>query len=328
MAYIWRKLGFYAIALWVAVTLNFLIPRLARGNPVDIVMARFQSRTPPPPQFRHSLEIMFGVSKDPLWIQYLEYLRNLLTGNLGTSVTFYPVPVTEVIGQSMPWTLALMIFSLLLTVAIGLTLGMLAGWRRGSWLDGLIPSATFVQSIPYFWLALLLLYVGGVGLGWFPVNGAYDYANVQLGFTPAFLLSTLHHGFLPALTIILSGVAGWMLGMRNMMISVMAEDYVATAEAKGLKPRRVMVSYAGRNAVLPSVAGFAITLGFLVGGQVGTEIVFSYPGVGYALLQAVQSVDYPLMQGIFLMISLAVLGANLVADLVYGLIDPRTRTAS
>lgn len=327
MRYIWRKLGFYAIALWVAVTLNFLIPRLARGNPVDIVLSRFQSRTPPPPEFRRSLEIMFGVTSDPLWKQYLEYVRNLFSGDLGTSVTFYPVPVTEVIAQSMPWTLALTIISLLLTVALGLGLGLVAGWRRGSWLDGLIPSATFVQSIPYFWLALVLLYVLGVGFGWFPTNGAYDYANVRMGFSADFVASALYHGVLPALTIILSGLAGWMLGMRNMMISVMAEDYVATAEAKGLRPRRIMLSYAGRNAVLPSVAGFAVTLGFLVAGQVGTEIVFSYPGVGFALLQAVQSVDYPLMQGIFLMISLAVLGANLVADLVYGLIDPRTRTA-
>ena len=175
---------------------------------------------------------------------------------------------------------------------------------------------------------MILLYLLGSTLGWFPLNFGYDvskFAGPEL--SGAFLSSALYHGALPALTIVLSGIAGWMLGMRNMMVSTMAEDYVVMAEAKGLSPRRVMVSYAARNAVLPSVAGFAISLGFVVSGQIATEIVFNYPGIGYALIQAVNSADYPLMQGIFLIISLAVLGANLLVDLLYGLIDPRTRQA-
>jgi peptide/nickel transport system permease protein len=327
MAYLWRKLGFYAVALWAALTINFLIPRLIRGNPVDIILSRFQTRQPPPPEFRKTLEVMFGVSHDPLWVQYFAYLRQLATGNLGTSVTYYPAPVGTVIGQAMPWTLGLVSIALLITVGLGVGLGMVAGWRRGSWLDGLIPTTTFLAAIPYFWLALLLLYFLGAGLGWFPLNGSYDYAHVRMGFTGDFIGSVLYHGALPALTLVISGIAGWLLGMRNMMVSTMAEDYVVMAQAKGLRPRRVMVAYAARNAVLPSVTGFAITLGFFVGGQVATEVVFSYPGVGFALLQAVGSADYPLMQGLFLIISVAVLAANLLVDLLYGLIDPRVRKA-
>ncbi len=327
MGYVWRKLGFYAVALWVAVTLNFLIPRMIKGNPVDILLAKFAATQPLPPQSRHALEVAFGVTDDPLWLQYAHYVGNLLHGELGASVTFYPAPVSEVIAQSLPWTVGLATISLLITVAVGIVLGTIAGWRRGGRLDALIPATTFLAAIPYFWLALILVYLLGGVVHWFPLNGGYDYAGVTMGLSGAFLASALYHGVLPAATVVISGVAGWLLGMRNMMVSTMAEDYVVMAEAKGLRPRRIMLAYAARNAVLPSVAGFAISLGFVVSGLIATEIVFSYPGMGYALLQAVQNADYPLMQGIFLVISLAVLGANLLVDLLYGLVDPRTRKA-
>ncbi|WP_214410801.1 ABC transporter permease [Sphaerisporangium fuscum] len=326
MGYLRRKLAFYAVALWAAVTLNFLIPRLIKGNPVDIMLSRVQGQ-PMPPEARRALELQFGVSHDPLWQQYLGYLGNLLRGRLGLSVTYYPTPVGTVIAQSLPWTLALAGVSLVITVALGLGLGTLAGWRRGGRLDALVPATTFMAAIPYFWLALILLYVLGLGAGLFPLNGGYDYAGVTMGPNLAFLGSAVYHGALPALTVVVSSVAGWMLGMRNMMVSTMAEDYVVMAEAKGLPPRRVMLAYAARNAVLPSVAGFAVSLGFVVSGLLATEVVFAYPGIGFALLQGVQNADYPLMQGIFLIISLAVLGANLLVDLLYGVIDPRTRRA-
>jgi len=326
MRFVLRKLGFYAIAAWAAVTLNFFIPRLINGNPVDLFLSRIQATSPPPPEYRRALELQFGVTDDPLWVQYFGYLNNLAHGNLGLSITNYPVPVSTVIAQALPWTLVLVGVSLAITVLLGVGLGTIAGWKRGTWIDGLIPSTTFLAAIPYFWLALILLFLLGSTLGWFPLNFGYDVATFA-GPEPsgAFLSSAIYHGALPALTIVLSGVAGWMLGMRNMMVSTMAEDYVVMAEAKGLSPRRVMLSYAARNAVLPSVAGFAISLGFVVSGQIATEIVFNYPGIGFALIQAVNSADYPLMQGIFLIISLAVLGANLLVDLLYGVIDPRTR---
>lgn len=327
MRYLRRKLAFYLVAVWAAVTLNFLIPRLMKGDPVSAILAKTQSLTPMSADARRALELQFGVSDDPIWRQYFGYLNNLLHGQLGVSVTYYPSPVSRVLGDTMPWTVAMVGLATIMAVLLGLGLGMYAGWRRGTWLDGLIPTTTFLAAIPYFWLALVLLYLFGGVLGWFPLNSGYDY-DTTVGFNGPFLASALYHGALPALSIVLASVAGWMLGMRNMMVSTMAEDYVVTAEAKGLRPRRIMVQYAARNAVLPSVAGFAITLGFVVSGAIATEIVFSYPGVGYSLLQAVQNSDYPLMQGVFLVISLSVLAANFIVDLLYALIDPRTRQAA
>jgi peptide/nickel transport system permease protein len=324
--YLRRKALFYLVAVWAAVTLNFLIPRLIKGNPVDVVLAKTQSLTPMPAEARHALELQFGVSHDPIWVQYFGYLNNLIHGQLGLSVSYYPAPVTTVIGKTLPWTVTMVGVATVISVLLGITLGMVAGWRRGTWLDGLIPTTTFLAAIPYFWLALVLLYLLAGLVGWFPLNGGYAYTTT-IGWNGAFLGSAIYHAVLPALSIVLASMAGWMLGMRNMMVSTMGEDYVITAEAKGLKSRRIMLQYAARNAILPSVAGFAITLGFVVSGSLVTEVVFSYPGIGTSLLAAVQNVDYPLMQGIFLVIALSVLGANFIVDLLYALIDPRTRQA-
>jgi peptide/nickel transport system permease protein len=232
--------------------------------------------------------------------------------------------VSEVVSQALPWTVALVGLATVISFVIGITLGTVAGWKRGTWVDALVPSTAFLASVPYFWLALVLLYVFGLLLGWVPLSGGYS-DEVEPGWNGAFLVSAAGHAVLPAVTIVISSVGGWLLGMRNMMVTTAAEDYVLTAEAKGLPVRRVMVSYAARNAVLPSVAGFAISLGFVVSGSIVAETVFSYPGIGFTLLQAVQNNDYGLMQAIFLIITLAVLGANLVVDLLYGVIDPRTR---
>jgi peptide/nickel transport system permease protein len=327
MRYLRRKLFFYAIAVWVALTLNFLIPRLIKGNPVDTILAKTANREPVPPAARHALELQFGVSHAPLWRQYLGYLDNLVHGNFGLSVTYYPTPVTTVINQSLPWTLILVGVATVITVVLGIGLGMLVGWKRGTWLDSLVPSTTFLAAIPYFWLALVLLFLLASVWQVFPLGGGYDYSTT-IGWNLPFIQSAIYHATLPALTIVLAGLAGWLLGMRNMMVSTLDEDYVVTAQAKGLRNRRIMMTYAARNAVLPSVAGFAISLGFVVSGQIATELVFSYPGIGFNLVQAVENDDYPLMQAIFLIISLAVLGANFLVDMLYALIDPRTRQAA
>lgn len=319
-----RKLGFYLIATWIAVTLNFLLPRLVKGSPVDVILAKTKGVAPMPPEARAALELQFGLSRDPLPVQYFEYLGNLLHGNFGLSVTYYPTPAVDVVMDALPWTVVLVGLSTLLSYAVGILFGSYLGWRRGSWTDGILPVSTFIAAIPYFWLALVLVYVFGTQLGWFPVSGGYD-VGIQPGLDAEFLGSAIYYGLLPAFTIVLASVSGLLLGARNMMVSTMAEDYVTTAHAKGLRPRRVFGSYAMRNALLPSVAGFAMSLGFIVNGSVVTESVFSYPGVGFTLLQAVQNNDYPLMQALFLVITLAVLGANLVVDVVYGVIDPRTR---
>jgi peptide/nickel transport system permease protein len=321
-----RKFGFYLVATWIAVTLNFLLPRMVKGSPVDVILAKTKGAAPMPPEARQALELQFGLSHDPLPVQYWHYLGNILTGNFGLSVTYYPTPAIDVVTQALPWTLALVGLATIISYVVGILFGSYLGWRRGTWTDGILPFSTFVAAIPYFWLALVLVYVFGSLLSWFPVSGGYD-VNLFPGFNWSFIGSALYYGALPAFTIVLASVSGQLLATRNMMVSTMAEDYVTTARAKGLRPVRIFGSYAMRNALLPSVAGFAMSLGFIVNGSVVTESVFSYPGVGFTLLQAVQNNDYPLMQALFLVITLAVLGANLLVDVVYGFIDPRTRLA-
>jgi peptide/nickel transport system permease protein len=331
MRFYLQKIGFYVVAFWAALTLNFLIPRLMPGNPVDIMIAKMGATGQPvTPETRKALSIALGQGGNTnIFVQYGEYLNNLFHLNLGVSLVDYPAPVLQVIGQALPWTICLIGVATLIAFVLGIGLGVFAGWRRGSWLDNLIPVTTMFQAVPYFWLALILVLVLTRYTHVFPYAGGYD---VNTGMVPGFSLqffgSAIYYGFLPALTIVLSSVGGWMLGMRNMMVSTLSDDYIVTAEAKGLKPSRVRMTYAARNAVLPSLSGFAISLGFVVAGSIVTEEVFSYPGVGQLLWTAVSNDDYALMQGIFLVISLSVLAANLIVDLMYALIDPRTRARS
>jgi peptide/nickel transport system permease protein len=245
-------------------------------------------------------------------------------GNLGISFSSYPATVTSVIRSALPWTLGLVGFATILSFVAGTLLGVAAAWRRGSWLDNLLPAMTFFQAAPYFFVAILIVALFATKFGWFPQNSGYDTTTLDPGLNGPFLSSLLDHAVLPALTIVVGSIAGWTIGMRNMMLTTMDEDYVLIAAAKGLSNRRV-ISYAARNAILPSVSGFSLAIGFVVSGSLLTEIVFSYPGIGYILLQAIGSEDYPLLQGIFLIITFAVLGANLIADFAYSFLDPRTR---
>ncbi|GAA4160835.1 ABC transporter permease [Gryllotalpicola daejeonensis] len=326
MRFYLQKIGFYVVAIWAAITINFVIPRLMPGNPVDVIISKMAAAGQPvTPQTKHAIEVALGGGGGTWWQQYGDYLVNLLHGNLGISLVDYPEKVSTVIGQALPWTIALVGLATVISFIIGVALGMFAGWRRGSWLDNLIPVTTMFQAVPYFWLALILVLLLSRVVQWFPYAGGYDVAATVPGFSLQFIGSALYYGILPALTIVLSSIGGWMLGMRNMMVATLSEDYIVTAEAKGLKPTRVRFTYAARNAVLPSLSGFAISLGFVVAGSIVTEQVFSYPGVGQLLFTAVSNNDYALMQGVFLVISLSVLAANLVVDVLYGLIDPRTR---
>lgn len=323
MRHLLRRVGFYLAALWAAITLNFLIPRLEPGNPAQALMARLQGRLDPRAQ--HAMEIAFGISHESLWSQYGQYLNNLFHGNLGLSITYFPTPVSTVIAQDLPWTLVLVGTSVIISFFVGTLLGVLTAWRRGSRLDSILPPVmTFLAAIPYFWFALLVLYLLGSVLNWFPLYGGYD-LSIEPGWSPDFILSALQHALLPALTIVVASVSAWLLGMRNTMITTLSEDYLLMAKAKGLSDRRVMFMYAARNAILPNITSFALSLGFVVSGSLLTEIVFSYPGIGLALLQAVQNADYALLQGIFLFIVIAVLGANFLADLFYSALDPRVR---
>ena len=329
MRYFVQKIGFYLVALWAALTINFVIPRLLPGNPVDILLAKLQQRGGQvTPDTRKAYELLLGGdNSDPLIVQYWNYLVHVFHGDLGVSVSYFPAKVSDVIASSLPWTIALVGIATIIAAVIGVTLGSLVGWKPGTWLDSLVPATTLLAAVPYFWLALILVYVFATTLHWFPSQGGYD-VTLDPSWSPEFIRSAIQYGFLPALTIVIASIGGWLLGMRNMMVSTLSEDYILTARSKGLSERRILRNYAARNAVLPSVAGFAISLGFIVSGSIVTEQVFSYPGIGSKLLSAVTNNDYALMQGIFLFITLAVLGANLVVDLLYGLIDPRTRARS
>jgi peptide/nickel transport system permease protein len=322
--YLARKMGFYVVAAWAAITLNFFLPRLIPGNPVQVIMAHQAHFGTVPPSEAASLTKLLGLGTGSIFVQYWQYLDSLAHLRLGLSVYEFPVPVATIIRQSILWTILLVGTATVISFAVGVALGVLAGWKRGTWLDNLVPATTFLTAMPYFWLALLLVYLFTQVLSLFPSSGGYNPLD-SVGFNRAFIESALQHSVLPALTIVISSIGGWLLGMRNMMVSTLSDDYVVAAEAKGLKPRTVMIRYAARNAVLPSVSGFAISLGFVVSGSIVMEQVFNYPGIGNVLYQAVTNDDYPLMQGIFLVITLTVLGANLIVDLLYGAVDPRTR---
>jgi peptide/nickel transport system permease protein len=323
MRHLLRRFGFYLVALWASATLNFLIPRLSPGDPAEALLARMHGRVSP--AALHALEIQYGITHDPLFSQYVQYLNNLLHANLGTSFA-NAEPVTNIIARDLPWTLVLVGVALIISFVIGTVLGVAVAWWRGSTTDTvLMPAFTFISAIPYFWLALALVFILGYTLNWFPSNGGYDIYTYTPGWDLGFFFSAAKYAILPAFTIVVGSIAGWMLGMRNMMITTLSEDYVLMAEAKGLTRWRIMLTYAARNAILPNITSFALSLGFVVGGSLLTEIVFNYPGIGYALLQGVENKDYPAIQGLFLIITVAVLAANFLADLVYVILDPRVR---
>ena len=271
------------------------------------------------------MRTLFGLdSTKSLWQQYVDYWGLLFRGDLGRSFSRGLAPVTDVIASALPWTVGLVGLATIFSFIIGTSLGALIGWRRGSRADAVVPIATFFSTVPYFWMGLIVIAVFSTTLGWFPASHAYGKGSVP-EWSWDFFGQVIHHGALPAITIVVASLGGWVLGMRNMMMTVLDEDYVTVAQAKGLKPSRVLVNYAARNALLPQLSSFALSLGFIVGGTLVMELVFSYPGVGKLLLDATTAKDYPLMQGLFLVIALAVLLANIMADIAYAILDPRTR---
>ncbi len=323
MAYILNRIGFYLIAAWASLTFNFFLPRWMPGDPGDALAAQLQGRVTP--ETLAAMEQAYGISDDPLWKQYFSYLGNIFRGEMGVSTSNFPAPVSQVIGNALFWTLLLGATAVIISFFIGTTLGIIAAWRRGSWADSFLPPfLQLIGSFPYFWLAMLALFFLGFQWGMFPLRHAYS-DMLSPAWSLEFIGSVAYHLVLPAGTIVLVSVGGWVLSMRNAMISTLSEDYVTMAEAKGLPQKRVMFSYAARNAMLPNLTQFGMALGFILGGSLITEIVFAYPGLGYQLITAVQRLDYQLMQGIFLMITFAVLVANLIVDLLYVRLDPRVR---
>jgi peptide/nickel transport system permease protein len=297
------------------------------GDPAQIMMLKMSQGSIQPDTYQ-KIRDMLGLSNAPLPVQYFQYLNNLLHGNLGISYSNFPSPIGPLVAEHIQWTFGLVGFASVLSFILGTLLGIIVAWKRGSALDSILPvTLSFLSSIPYFWLGLGLLYF--LAFLWFPkvfpIGSGYDIFHTVPGWTTDFIFSVIQHGILPALTIVLGSIAGWLLTMRNTMVTTLSEDYVLMAEAKGLSQNRVMLMYAARNAILPSITGFAMSLGFVVGGSLVTEIVFNYPGIGFLLFTAVQGIDYPLIEFIFLVIALAVLGANFLADIVYTFLDPRVR---
>jgi len=318
-----RRLTFYLLVAIAAVTVDFLLPRVIPGSPLDSILSKLNGATLTKASLQALKEEFGGDTKTGLTGQYLHFWHDLFTGQLGVSTSEGMAPVTAVIRGALPWTLGLVGLATLLSFLLGTLIGVLVAWRRGTWMDQLLPITTFFQAAPYFFLAFLIIDLFAVKLGWFPSEGARGITDFP-ALNVTYAGDVLYHAALPAATIVIASMAGWIVGMRNVMVTTMDEDYVLIAQAKGLPKKRV-VWYAARNAILPSVSSFSLAIGFVVSGALLTEVVFSYPGLGFILLTAVQEADYSLLQGIFLVITLAVLIVNLIADFVYVFLDPRTR---
>jgi peptide/nickel transport system permease protein len=325
MRYVLRRAGFFLLTLWAAVTLNFFLPRMMPGDPAIAMMAKFRGKVTSPEALQ-SLETIFGVnSGQSLPAQYVHYLGDIFTGNFGTSLFFFPSPVSQVVRSAIFWTLGLVGVTTILAFALGTGIGILAAWRRGGLTDSIAPPLLVITSaIPYFWVGMMFILIFGLKLRWLPWAGGMDITDTP-AWTASYIGDVAEHAILPALALLITTIGTWTLTMRNNMVTTLAEDYVRMARAKGLRPHRVMLNYAARNAILPNLTGFAMSLGFVVGGAILIEYVFNYPGVGYMLLQAVQNEDYPLMQALFLLITVAVLVAILLADIATAISDPRTR---
>jgi len=325
LSYVVRRVGQFVLVVWITATINFVVVRLAPGDPTAGMLSRMaqqgdmvQGGAALVSQYRAT----FGLN-DPAPLQYLKYLWALCHLDLGYSISNFPTGVAEIIASAAPWTIGLLVTSTLISFAVGSLLGALMVWQAAPALARMIlPAFMVLAAIPYYLLALLLLYVLAFTLHVFPVTGVSsigDTGSLTLGSA----LDVLDHSVLPALSIVLSAVGFWMLGMRGMMVTVIGSDYLTLAEAKGLKERRVFIRYAMRNAILPQITSLAIALGYVASGAILVEVIFSYPGIGSALYTAITNNDYPLIEGITLMLVIAVAVAILILDLLYPRIDPR-----
>jgi peptide/nickel transport system permease protein len=327
MRFVFRRLGFFLLTLWVALTLNFALPRLMPGNPATAIIGKFRGGISP--QAVKVLEAQFGVgTHQNLVAQYFRYLGDVATLKFGVSLTTQPgASVGRIVLDGIPWTLGLVGITTVLAFILGTGIGIVSAWFRGGRMDSLLPPVFVIMTvIPYFWIGLMLILVFGVKLHVLPYFFGYNF-TLTPGLNAAFIGNVAEHAILPAFTLLITTIGVWILTMRNTMITTLAEDYVRMARAKGLSANRIMLDYAARNAILPNLTGFAMSLGFVVGGAILIEEVFNYPGVGYLLLQAVNNDDYPLMQALFLLITVAVLFAILLSDIATAILDPRTRGA-
>jgi peptide/nickel transport system permease protein len=320
--YFGRKLLIYAVTFFVAVTVDWMIPRFMPGDPIQTMLSRASLRPESSRALYAYYTNLFGLDV-PVWQQYLNFWGRLLHGDLGVSIWLFPQPVTRVIMRAIPYTVALLVPAILLSWWAGNKFGAYAARRK--WLDNtVLPVGYVLTATPYMWLGILLAWLLATVAGIFPIAGGYSFA-LEPAWSLAFTGSLLRHWFLPFASLFLVGFGGWAIGMRNLIIYELEADYAHYLESLGA-PRRLVRRYAYRNALLPQLTGLALQLGVIVAGALVTEIVFSYPGLGYLVLQAINNQDFFLIQGAFLFIIIGVLVANFLVDIAYVMVDPRTRT--
>jgi peptide/nickel transport system permease protein len=315
----------FFLTVWLGATLIFIVPRLAPGDPVAAMVSRMQAQAgyvEGSAEMIKAWRIQFGLD-GPVWVQYAKYLGNVLTLNLGYSMSSFPSQVEDLVSRSIPWTVGLLSIAVVISFILGNAIGALLAWRKTpSLMKAFLPFTLTFTSIPFFMLSILLIYIFAFGLKWFPVSGAFGRGLLK-GLNWEFVSSVIHHGTLPAFSVVLASMGFWALGMRGMMITTDGEDYMILAQAKGLNPIRVLWRYGVRNAVLPQVTALALSLGGIVGGSTLVEYVFAYPGMGYLLYQGIVNNDYTLIQGIVFILIASTALAVLIIDLLYPMIDPR-----
>jgi peptide/nickel transport system permease protein len=327
VTYILRRSLFLLAVIWTASTLIFFIPKLTPGrNPIREKLMQEASRGGFLQQGMEEMikayESKFGLDR-PLWDQYINYISDMARFNLGYSISNYPKTVIQLIGEALPWTIGLLVTTTLISFALGTLLGALIAWPRSPrWFRALVPPLMTLSAVPYYILGLLLIYIFAFRLKIFPLGGGYSTGTVP-ALTPAFMLDILKHSILPALSIVLSAVGFWALGMRGMMITVQGEDFMTFAEAKGLPQRRVFLNYAVRNALLPQTTSLALSLGHVASGSTLVEVVFGYPGIGTLLARSIAGFDYFTIYGIVFLVIVGIAIATLLLDLLYPLLDPR-----
>jgi peptide/nickel transport system permease protein len=320
LSYVIRRIFAAVFTLWVAMTINFIIPRLMSGDPAEYIASTVAMGSQ---EYADSLRQQFGLDK-PIIEQYFIYLSQLSQGNLGISFSIFPVPVSEIIMRAIPWTLLIVLCATFISFAIAWVLGTLAALNKGKIFDQAVVGACFyIQSTPAFFVSMLLLMGLSFYLRLFPMSHAMP-SGILPG-TPWYKLigPISYHAFLPVLSLIIISLAGRMVMMRSNILQIFSEDYITLAQAKGLKRNKILMKYALRNAMLPSFTGLMLSLGSSVGGAITTELVFSYPGIGLTIMNAIYNQDYPLIQGCFAIIAVCVISMNLLADLIYPLLDPR-----
>ena len=325
--YFRNKLLWFLVTAVFAFILNFILPRLMPGDPVAAIVSRLaqgMSNATGVQAIYKQFTDLFGTNK-PMLEQFVIYTKNVMQGDFGYSFSQYPRLVSDVIGSSVWWTICLQFPAIIVGWLIGNTLGALAAYRKGGFDKVLMPVSLFLSSLPAFGMAVILLVIFGVGLNWFPTSGGYGY-DLMPTFSWTFIWSVFVHYQLPFWSIVLIAIGGQAIGMRSMAIYELNADYVKYSRFLGI-PDRKIVRYVFRNAMLPQVTGLALSIGTMVGGALFAEIIFSYPGLGTTLLNAVLGQDYPLISAATLLITVMVLSANFIIEILYGFIDPRIKAA-